>query len=193
DVMKVHFDNAKKLYEQKLKPMLEREHGLGFEGLRNLPLDDLKVLALRNDDRIVKTLLLSALAPNVESLRGLTAGKLAALNHGTIRSPIPGRETSIVLQKCRKWAAEVGQIKIGDEPTNPSISVQLTGVDTESIILQAQAEDNVGNRIRKIKDILFEQLGVEQKDTLILHHEFMWRATRRACEILFANIRELPD
>lgn len=193
DVMKVHFENAKKLYQQKLRPILERDHGLKFEELRSLLPEDPKVVALRNDDRLVKTLLLSALAPNVESLKGLTASRLAALNHGTIKSPIPGRETQIVLQKCRKWAAEVGQIKIGDEPTNPTISVQLTGVDTESIILQAQSEDNQGNRIRKIKDILFEQLGIEQKDTLLLNHEFTWRATKRGCSILFANVRDLPD
>jgi hypothetical protein len=194
DVMKIHFENAKRLYEQKLRPILEREHQLRFEDIESLPPSDTKVVALRNDDRLVKTLLLSALAPNVESLNGLTASRLAALNHGTIKSPIEGRETQIVLQKCRKWAAEVGQIKIGDEPANnPSISVQLTGVDTESIVVQAQAEDNQGNRIRKIKEILFEQLGVEQKDFLLLNHDFLWRATKRSCEILFANIRGLTD
>ena len=31
DVMRVHFDNAKKLYQQKLRPILERDHGLTFE------------------------------------------------------------------------------------------------------------------------------------------------------------------
>lgn len=193
DIMKVHFENAKKLYQQKLRPILERDHGLSFDELQSLEPDDPKAVNLRNDDRLVKTLLLSALASNVESLKGLTASRLASLNHGTIKSPIPGRETQIVLQKCRKWAAEVGQIKIGDEPTNPTISVQLTGVDTESIIVQAQSEDNQGNRIRKIKDLLFQQLGVKPEDKLTLHHEFVWRATRRSCELVFTNIRDLTD
>lgn len=193
DIMKVHFENAKKLYQQKLRPILERDHGLSFDELKGLSPDDPKAINLRNDDRLVKTLLLSALASNVESLKGLTASRLAALNHGTIKSPIPGRETQIVLQKCRKWAAEVGQIKIGDEPTNPTISVQLTGVDTESIIVQAQSEDNQGNRIRKIKDLLFQQLGVKQEDKLSLHHESVWRATKRSCELVFTNIRDLTD
>lgn len=193
DVMKVHFENAKKLYQQKLRPILERDHGLRFEALADLPPDDPKARALRNDDRLVKTLLLSALAPNVESLKGLTASRLAALNHGTIQSPIPGREAQMVLQRCRRWAVEVGQIKIGDEPTNPTISVQLTGVDTESIIQQAQSEDNQGNRVRKIKDLLFEQLGVKQEDSLLINHDFTWRATKRSCEVLFANVRDVPD
>jgi hypothetical protein len=193
DVMKVHFENAKKLYQQKLRPILERDNDLKFEALAELPADNPKARALRNEDRLVKTLLLSALAPNVESLKGLTASRLAALNHGTIQSPIPGRETQMVLQKCRRWAAEVGQIKIGDEPTNPTISVQLTGVDTESIIQQAQSEDNQGNRVRKIKDLLFEQLGVKQEDSLLINHDFTWRATKRSCEVLFANVRDVPD
>ncbi|HEX7316680.1 MAG TPA: hypothetical protein VF297_22450 [Pyrinomonadaceae bacterium] len=194
DVMKVHFENAKKLYQQKLRPILERDLGLKFEALADLPADDLRAKALRNDDRLVKTLLLSALAPNVESLKGLTASRLAALNHGTIQSPIPGRETQLVVQKCRRWAAEVGQIKIGDEPPgNPTISVQLTGVDTESIIQQAQSEDNQGNRVRKIKDLLFEQLGVRREDSLLISHDFTWRATKRSCEVLFANVRDVPD
>jgi len=193
DVMRVHFENAKKLYHQKLQPILERDHNLTFEQAAQLPHDDPEATALRNDDRVAKTLLLSALAPNVESLRALTASRLAALNHGTIKSPIPGREASIVLGKCRRWAAEIGQIKIGDEQMNPTISVQLTGVDTESIIEQARTVDNQGNRILKIKELLFGQLGIPQEDQLFVHYDFRWRATKRSCEVLVANVRELPD
>lgn len=193
DVMRVHFENAKKLYQQKLRPILEREHNLTFEQAAQLPIDDPAAAALRNDDRLAKTLLLSALAPNVESLRGLTASRLAALNHGTIRSPIPGREANIVLGKCKRWAAEIGQIKIGDEPTNPTISVQLTGVDTASIIEQASTVDNPGNRILKIKELLFGQFGIAQEDQLFVRYDLKWRATKRSCEVLVANVRELTD
>ena len=38
------------------------------------------------------------------------AQRLAALNHGTFRSPIPGREAQDVLRKCRDWASEIGEI-----------------------------------------------------------------------------------
>ena len=43
----------------------------------------------RADDLIVKTLLLAALVPNVPALNGLTATRLAALNHGSIVSMLP--------------------------------------------------------------------------------------------------------
>ena len=85
--MAVHFDNAKRPYHHKLLPALVKQHGVRPEDLEPLPHDDPRRVAFRNDDRLVKTLLLSALVPEVESLRGLNAEKLAALNHGTIKTP----------------------------------------------------------------------------------------------------------
>jgi hypothetical protein len=35
---------------------------------------------------------------------------LAALNHGTFRSPIQGQEGALVLARLRQWAAQVGEI-----------------------------------------------------------------------------------
>ncbi len=43
----------------------------------------------RADDLVVKTLLLAALVPNVPALNGLTATRLAALNHGSIVTMLP--------------------------------------------------------------------------------------------------------
>ncbi|HNC46395.1 MAG TPA: phage resistance protein, partial [Acidobacteriota bacterium] len=69
----------------------------------------------------------------------------------------------------------------------------LTGIDTDSIIEQARTEDNRSNRIRKIKELLFKETGIQDTDQLYLHFDFTWRATRRTCEVLLANVRELPD
>ena len=110
--MKAHFENANRLYYQHLRPVLEQEHDITFEDATKLPFDDAKRRGLINDDRLVKTLLLAALAPAVESLKVMTPARLAALNHGTIKSPIAGQEATTVLNKCKKWAAAVGQIKI---------------------------------------------------------------------------------
>jgi hypothetical protein len=190
--MRLQFENAKRLYHQKLLPLLENQHKRRYEELAALPFDDPARIGFRNDDRLIKTLLLSALAPGVESLRALNANRLAALNHGTITSPIPGREGQLVAQKVKKWAAELGEIKVGEE-ANPTISIQLTGVDTESIIDQARREDNPGNRIRYIRETLFDQMGIQDKDEFFLEHAFTWRNTRRTCEILFGNIRTLSE
>ncbi|MBO6511102.1 MAG: hypothetical protein JJ979_21900, partial [Roseibium sp.] len=191
--MRQHFDNAKRLFERKLIPLLEGEHGVRFASLAELPVDDTRRIAFENDVRLLKTLLLAALVPEIECFKQLTATKLAALNHGTIRSPIPGQEARTVLQKCRKWAGQVGEIKISDDATNPVISVQLSGVDTESILDQARINDNEGNRKRLIKDLVFEAFGIADNNELFVDHELLWRGTRRRVDVLFQNIREIAD
>lgn len=134
------------------------------------------------------------MAPEVESLRGLTPRRLAALNHGTIRTPIKNREPEAVLAKCRRWAAQVGQLKVRDDSANPLIELQLSAVDVDGILAQVQGEDNIGNRIRKVKElVLVELLGLPPEDELWLEHVFTWRATRRRCRVLFANVRTLRD
>ena len=86
----------------------------------------------------------------------------------------------------------MGEIRIGEE-VNPTITVQLSGVDTESIIEQARREDNQGNRIRRVRQMLYEQIGIEGEGEFEQYHEFWWRNTKRSCAVLFRNIRELPD
>jgi hypothetical protein len=185
-----HFNNAKKLYHQKLLPLLEKEHGLRWEDFESLDHDDQQATAFRNDDRLIKTLLLSALVPEVESLRALTADRLAALNHGTIKSPIPGKEGQEVLRRCKKWAAAVGELRVGEEST-PIISIKLSGVDTDSIIQQAEREDTQGNRVRLLRAMIFGQVGIQSDDELEQYYDYTWKQTKRSCLVLFKNIREL--
>lgn len=187
--MKKHFQTADKLYRQNLKPMLEATHDLSFEAAEELSTDDPKRAALRNDDRLIKTVLLAALAPEVETLRSLTPARLAALNHGTIKTRIQGREASIAEAKFRDWAGRVGQLKV-DESTPPIISLQLTGVDVDGIIDKAASQDNFGNRLRCLKEILFKQLELRSEDKLWLEHGFPWRGTDRRCKVIFKNVWE---
>jgi hypothetical protein len=189
--MKVHFDNARKLYHEKLLPMLEAQHGARREELLALPFDNPARINFVNDDRLIKTLLLAALVPGVSSLRALNASRLAALNHGTIRSPIQGKEAGLALQKCKAWAAEVGEIKV--EPEGGSISIQLSGVDTEAILAAAMHEDNPGNQMRMVRQILFEELGIENLDQMFLSYDFLWRNTHRECDVIYGNVRLLPE
>ena len=188
--MAIHFDNAKRLYHRKLLPLLEGEYGRR-DDLEELPWNDNKRAGFRNDDRLIKTLLLAALVPEVEALRGLNAERLAALNHGTIRSPIPGGEVQMVLTKCRRWSGEVGELRIGEE-TNPSISLQLSGVDTDRILANAESYDSRGNRIRLIRQLLYDMLDVKGQDETEQFYLWLWRNTRREATVLFANVRELP-
>lgn len=191
DELRRHFDSARRLYREKLRPTLEAAHGIAGEVVPEGPEGE----AFRADDRIVKTLLLAALAPEARPLAGLTPIRLAALNHGTIRTPLPGREAQTVLQKCRGWAQEVGELKIG-EGTNPVITLQLTGVDVQSILDKAKGEDNQGNRLRKVRELLLDALGLSRGDELFTDYELLWRGSKRRVDVLFGNVRsrsDLPD
>jgi hypothetical protein len=194
DMVKKDFEKAKRLYEQKLRPVLEQQYKLRAEQALALPPDDPTGQAFRADDRIIKTLLLAALAPTVKTLKDMDAQRLVALNHGSYRTPIPGREQTVVIDKCRRWAAATGVIKLEGSSDNPRITLQLTDVDTDRIIEQAQAEDNDGNRRRKIREVLFEEFGLprEEAQQLFYRYRFRWRGTDRECELQYANVREQP-
>jgi hypothetical protein len=68
---------------------------------------------------------------------------LAALNHGTFRSPIRAARRRTL--RAATQASEIGEIKI-TEDQNLIISIQVTGVDIEPILRAAEANDNAGNR-----------------------------------------------
>ncbi len=190
--MRLHFENAKRLYNQRLLPMLERQHNVTWEAIKLGQAETAAARNLRNDARLLKTLLLGALVPEVESLKALSAQRLAALNHGTFRSPIPGREAQDVLRKCRDWAGEIGEIKI-TEDQNPIISIQVTGIDIEPILRAAEANDNPGNRRKRIREALFKELAIVDTGDLFNSYGFNWRGTRREVELLYENVREMTD
>ncbi|TMU14881.1 phage resistance protein [Halomonas sp. ATBC28] len=191
--MRAHFDNAKQLFERKLIPLLEAEHKVSYAEFKSLPTGDAIARAFNNDLRLLKTLLLAALVPEVECFKQLTSNKLAALNHGTIKSPIPGREAQAVMTRCRRWGGQVGEIKITDNSNNPTIAIQIAGVDTESILEQAQIHDNDGSRRKMIKDLVFEAFGIHDDGQLFIEHRWLWRGTWRHVEVLFQNVREIED
>lgn len=197
DVMRLNFENAKRLYQHKLRPMLEESIGIDLEVDRERAKTDrdiaAKVQRFENDDRLIKSLLLCALVHGVETLKNMTCMKLAALNHGTVRSPIPNREHQFVAQKLRTWAGTVGELRVGEEPTNPTVSIQLSGVDTEGILEAARVYDNPGNRQFQIRQMLFKSLGIPEQDEMFIAHEFLWRGSKRSCDVLFTNVRSLPD
>jgi len=192
DELRGHFDNAKRLYAEKLRPVLLAQHGLTEDEVTALP----RTAPFNTDDRLIKMLLLSALVPEVEALRGLTAGRLAALNHGLLTSPIPGQEKRLVLAKLRSWASEVGEIRIGDDTADPIISLELSAVDVDSVFQRARGIDNVGERRRLVRRLVSEALGVGPQETFTTTYDLVWRGTRRSVEIAFGNVRdarELPE
>ncbi|HXL95674.1 MAG TPA: hypothetical protein VN969_42685 [Streptosporangiaceae bacterium] len=185
------FRSATTLYREKLRPILLADHSLTEDDAAGPP--ESLPPGFRAHDRLAKTLLLSAVAPKVPALKELTAARLASLNHGSIKSPLPGSEAGIVLAKVREWSRRVPEIHVGGDPRNPVIRVQLSDVDYESVVENAKGEDNDGRRRELIKDLVRDALGITARDADVFgaySHPVIWRGSRRAVDAVFGNVRD---
>jgi len=183
------FKNARLLYQDKLRPLLLRENGLSESDVDGLAWEH----SFRADDRLVKTLVLSAVAPEVPALKELTGARLAALNHGSIVSPIDGQEASVVLSKVRRWSAVVPEIHVNGASRNPVIRVRIAEVDYESVVEKAKGEDNDGRRREILKRLVWEALGLTDLDGDafgVCRQVRIWRGSRREIEVVFGNVRD---
>lgn len=191
--MQRHFEIARAFYTDKMRPHLLAKHGLTEAQAAALP----RSHAFRTEDRLAKTLLVAAIAPGTPSLKNLTAGKLAALNYGTVHSFIPGQESVEVLGHVRAWAGEFGEVTIG-EGADPIVSVQLAGVDYESIVELVRTEDHESNHRALLRELISAELGIPAQTGLLADrvHTFVWRGSKREVDVVFGNVRDeegLPD
>jgi hypothetical protein len=184
------FRNARTLYVDKLRPLLLREHRFAEADLAGLPADH----PFRADDRLAKTLVLSAVAPEVPALKDMTAARLAALNHGSITAPaFQGREGTLVLSKVRRWSADVPEIHVVGDTRNPVIRVRIAEVDYESVVEKAKGEDNEGRRRELLKELAWDalKLGDIDGDAFGVSRQVrVWRGSRREVEVVFGNVRD---
>lgn len=191
--LRKHFNAARRLHRQKLKPLLLQQHDLTAEEVRTLGPNH----PYTTDARLLKTLLVASLVPQVEPLRGLTVSKLTALNHGTVKTPIKGQERATVLTKLRRWQGPVGELRLEGDEHDPTVSLRLTGVDTQAILDRARQVDNEEARRRKIRDLITHALGLADTDTLTgARYRFVWRGSRREVDVRFANVSDtsyIPD
>lgn len=187
------FEKARRIYSTRLRRALLDMHQVTEEQAKGIPPSD----AFHTDDRLVKTLILSALAPDVPALSGLTASRLAALNHGTIQAWLPGEEVAVVLAKMKQLASQVSEIHVA-EGDDPVISLELTDVNPDEIIELARAVDNEGNRRRALRELVWASLGVREANTLdgVQSQTVVWRGRSVSVDLVFGNVRdasELPD
>jgi len=186
--MKRHFAISARFYTQKMRPYLLRKHGLTEEAASALPRDH----AFSTEDRLAKTVLIAALAPEAKSLSNLTAAKLAALNWGTIDAFIPGTETQQVLELVRGWTAEFGEISVGDGP-DPIVTATLSGVDYDSILDRVRTEDNQQTRRELIRKLIAEELDLPPDNLVGRQISHVWRGHKRSVTVKFGNVRDDSD
>ena len=185
------FRSASKLYREKLQPEVLRVNEVTRLQLETDP--GSVPAGYRRDDRLAKTLLMSAVAPKVPALREITGARLASLNHGSVVSPMPGNEATLVLARVREWARSVPEIRLSGEQRNPLIQVQLSDVDYESVVQRARGEDNEGRRRELIRELVREALDVrtERSDMFgAVPHPVTWRGSAREVDLVFGNVRD---
>jgi len=140
------------------------------------------------DDRFVKTLLLAALAPEVPALRRLTGARLAALNHGSVRSrTVP--EGDKVIERMRALQGEFPTELRTEGDTDPVFSLHLSDLDIEPLLDAVAGEDKAGVRRLWVRDRLWELIGVRE-GPLVPEKEIVWRGTKRTAEFVFGNVRD---
>jgi hypothetical protein len=197
--MRALFESAKQLYKHQLLRMIQEQHGT-TTGARcqreraghpaRLGCAGCPEKACRTDNRLVKTLLIAALVPQTPAVKDLTASRLVQLNHGSLKVPIAGTETAIVVQKLRTWASVIGQLQVGAQ-ADPAVSIRLEGVDLGPILERAAHADTAGARTRVIRDLLFEALGLDKVVERGKDHKVDWRETWRHGYIHFGNVRTM--
>ncbi|MFB7393556.1 phage resistance protein [Streptomyces sp. NPDC056191] len=207
DALKVEFKAADKLYRSKLRPHLLATYEVTEEDIeryrhRRSTLTDPQLISrckgFIGDNRLMCTLLLSALAPSVPALRDLTIRRLGALNHGSVVSPIPGAEVGVIRAKVGEWAANFAEIKPTGTDANPGVRLELAGVDVDSVIANAKANNNPSNRRALARRLLEDELGLDRQDQLgdADALRLVWRGSNRNVEVVFGNIADtdqLPD
>lgn len=198
-VMRSRFEAAKQIYKYQFLPLLQRSNGTTTEArcqrLRpdhptRLGCSGCPERACRSDNRLVKTMLIASLVPEVDAVKDLTASKLVQLNHGSLKVPLAGTESTLVAQKLRTWAAEIGQLQVGAE-NDPRVRLRLEGVDLGPIMERARSADSAGSRQRVLREMVFDALGLEKVLEKGKAHTVEWRGTSRTGQVVFGNVRTM--
>jgi hypothetical protein len=199
-VMKSRFESAKQMYTYRFLPVLQQAHDTDTpEACQRLRADHPARLGCSNcpktgcrtDNRLIKTLIIASLVPEVSALKDMTASKLVQLNHGSLNVPIKGTEGSEVARRLKTWASEIGQLHVGPGG-DPTVRLQLEGVELGPILEQARHVDTQGARQRVLRDLLFDAMGVDKiQDWGKDHKHKDWRGTDRMGHIRFGNVRKM--
>ncbi|MEV0003061.1 phage resistance protein [Micromonospora sp. NPDC050980] len=186
--LKQLFQSARTLYTQKLRPILLKLNDIGEDAAAGHQQFQL-------DDKLIKTVLLGALVPDVPALHNLTAGKLHALNFGSITSPIPGYERTIVINRLERVADAAGELHLTKTP-DPVVSLKLHTVDYDKLLdlVPEQETSTTGVRQQLIRDLVTAEMGIVGVDGQLgeLLHTRAWRGRSHTVQVKFGNVRD-PD
>ncbi|MFD0820109.1 phage resistance protein, partial [Micromonospora zhanjiangensis] len=185
--LRQQFEAARILYQRKLRPKLLVLNGITEDQAAGSAQFQL-------DDKLIKTVLLGALVPDVPALHNLTAAKLHALNFGSIAAPIPGYENTVVLQRLRKIEQDAGELHLTRDH-EPVVSLKLHAVDFDKLLdLVPHNETSAGVRQQLLRELIIVEMGLTGAEGSHgeLQHPREWRGRRHIVQVKFGNVRD-PD
>lgn len=149
----------------------------------------------RSADRLVKTLLLAYLTPELPALARLTSKRLADLNHGSVRRTRTVTDDRVALARLQELQGEFGELRSEGED-DPVFALHLSDLDVEPLLDAVGGQDRMSARRIWVKEALWQALGIKDSDAFVSEREVVWRGTRRTAEFVFGNVRdthEIPD
>ena len=188
------FRSANTLYREKLRPLLLRQarpdRATSGRATPTVP------AGFRADDRLAKTLLLSAVAPNVPGAEGAHRGA-AGLAQPRLDRVARCRATRrrIVLAKVREWARDVPEIHVdGDaaQPDHPGAALRRRlRVDRRAAPRARTTRAAAASCSRTwCATASASQLGDAGHPRRARRTTVIWRGSRREVDIVFGNVRD---
>lgn len=194
------YEQARRIYEGDLLPHIRKKNKTDDPKLCQL-LDEkfdarlgcsgCAQRACRAQTRIAKTVLLQGLVPNTKVLKNLTASSLVYLNSGTLKSKVPNQETTQAAALVREWATVTPAIHAKGE-TNPEVRGVLDTVDVRRILDHCRDLGNEHRRRIRVRQILFEKMGITLKDQMG-NRTVEWRGRKWRVGVVYDNTRLAND
>ncbi|WP_306316462.1 MULTISPECIES: DUF6079 family protein [unclassified Streptomyces] len=208
DELRAVFEEADRLYRNSMRPYLLDQHRVEEKQVVTyqsdpdaIEDDDLsrRLQQFTDDNRLMSTLVLSALAPAAPAFQNMTVKRLLALNAGTIKALLPGGEIPALINKLKEWAGRIPEIKLAGDGATMTVRLELSGVDIDSVVRNGrEAFDKPRYRHDAAVELLRTEFGLtpakaqsgfDAYDTL----DFTWRGSKRRAEVVFANIADKDE
>lgn len=199
ELFKIRFGRAKRLWNERIAPMLERKYGVHPDAARQAAAaGDQRARMCLGVGRVVKTLLLANVVEARKVLANLDIKRAVNLNHGSIRAPVPNGEAAQALAALQELAAEVPEIKITDSGSagNPHVAIVPTEHDISSIVTGASEFESQAAKVQALRRLFFAAVGIDEAATdgmlrPVHQCKIDWRRTPRTYDLLFANVSTL--
>lgn len=152
-------------------------------------------------DQLVKTALLAEISPRLKTTGGMTVARLVRLNEVDVPGTMDRGRMNLARQNLLALARRVPVLKLAGENQNTVVGVEISGADLSEYFDRARAAvkgvepKRFAVFYRTLKKVLglTELNGFGDGEGNDGTRKIIWRGTKRALRVRFANVRELRN